>query len=109
MLTAGWNLGESLGLPVAGYLVGAAIGGHALGMVIAAGVIWATVAIRKVATSSVPGLLLAAALAVDPASVVLRLATLVTAGGVVAGAGLSAVWFLRVLRRSGLHVRFTQA
>ncbi len=199
ILTAGWNLGESLGLPVAGYLAGAALGGRALGMVIATGVIWATVALRKLVTRSVPGLLvisavvltlqtalvvatgstlvfllqfplanlalcvlfartartrqplvaqlaaevvglrqpssrnpgldrffqhatwlwaaifaisaawLAAVLAVAPASVVLRLATLVTIGGVVAGACLSALWFFRVLRRSGLHVRFTQA
>jgi hypothetical protein len=199
LLTAGWNLGESLGLPLAGYLVGAALGGHAVGMVAATGVIWLTVVIRKVATRSVPGLLvisalvltlqtalvvatgstlvfllqfplanlalcvlfartartreplvaqlaaevvglrqptsphpglerffqratwlwaaifavsaawLAAVLAVDPAGVVLRLATFVTIGGVAVGACLSALWFFRVLRRSGLHVRFTQA
>ena len=28
MLTAGWNLAESLGLPVAGYVVGARLGGR---------------------------------------------------------------------------------
>jgi hypothetical protein len=33
-LTAGWNLAESLGLPVAGYLAGAALGGQAVGMVV---------------------------------------------------------------------------
>jgi hypothetical protein len=53
MVTAGWNLAESLGLPVAGYLVGAKLGGE--------------------------------------------------------GAFLSSVWFIQTLRRSGLHVRFTQA
>ena len=28
MLTAGWNLAESLGLPVAGYAIGAQLGGR---------------------------------------------------------------------------------
>jgi hypothetical protein len=198
-LTAGWNLAESLGLPVAGYLVGAALGGELVGMVAATGVVWLTVAVRKVATRSVPGLLaisalvltvqtvlviatgstlffllqfplanlalcvlfartaptrkplvaqlagevvglrlpsphhpgldrffqkdtwlwaaifaastagLAAAIAIAPASVVLLLATIVTVGGAAAGAVLSILWFVRVLRRFGLHVRFTQA
>jgi hypothetical protein len=196
-LTAGWNLAESLGLPVAGYLVGAAIGGVAAGMVAATCVVWLTVAVRKVVTRSVPGLLaisalvltlqtvlviatgstlvfllqfplanlalcilfartaptreplvaqlaaevvglrqpssrhqgldrffqeatwlwaaifavsaagLATAMAIAPTSVVLLLATAVTVGGGAAGAAASAVWFIRVLRRFGLHVRFT--
>jgi hypothetical protein len=198
-LTAGWNLAESLGLPAAGYLVGAALGGQAAGMVAAAGVAWLTVAVRKAVTRSVPGLLaisalvltlqtalviatgstlafllqfplanlalcvlfartartreplvaqlaaevvglrqpssghpgldrffqeatwlwaaifaastagLAAAMAVSPASVVLLLATVVTVGGAAAGTVLSLLWFIRSLRRSGLHVRFVQA
>jgi hypothetical protein len=199
VLIAGWNLGESLGLPVAGYLIGAALGGDALGMVIATGVIWVTVVIRKVVTRSVPGLLvisalvltlqtvlvvatgstlvfllqfplanlalcvlfartartreplvaqlaaevvglrrpsshnpgldrffqhatwlwaaifaisaawLAAVLAVDPASVVLRLTVFVTIGGVAVGVFLSVLWFIRVMRRCDLGIRFTQA
>jgi hypothetical protein len=32
----------------------------------------------------------------------------VSIGGVVAGTFLSSVWFVRVLRRSGLRVRFAQ-
>lgn len=198
-LTAGWNFAESLGLPVAGYLAGAALGGQAAGMVVATIVVWVTVAVRKVATSGVPGMLaisalvltlqtalviatgstlvfllqfplanlvlcilfartartreplvarlaaevvglrqpsashpgldrffqgatwlwasifaasaagLAAAMAVEPASFVLLLTTAVTVGGIVAGACLSAMWFVRVLRRSGLRVRFSQA
>ena len=198
ILTAGWNLAESLGLPVAGYLVGATLGGRAAGMVAATGVIWLTVAVRKVATGNVPGLLiisalvltlqaalvvatgsilvfllqfplanlalavlfartaptrkplvaqlaaevvglrqpssrppgldrffqevtwlwaaifaastagLAVAMAIASAQVVELLTTAVTLGGVVAGAFLSALWFVRVLRRLGLHVRFTQ-
>jgi hypothetical protein len=199
ILTAGWNLTESLGLPAAGYLVGAVLGGQAVGMVTATGVLWLTAAVRKVATRSVPGLLaisalvltlqtalviatgstlvfllqfplanlalcvlfartaptrkplvaqlatevvglrqppsrhagldrffqeatwlwaaifaasaagLAAAMAIASANVVLLLTTAVTVGGVAAGAFLSVLWFIRVLRRFGLHVRFIQA
>ena len=38
MLTAGWNLAESLGLPVAGYAIGAKLGGRDAGMLAATGV-----------------------------------------------------------------------
>jgi hypothetical protein len=196
MLTAGWNLAESLGLPVAGYLVGAELGRRDAGMVTAAAVVWLAVAVRQAATRSVPGLLmisalvltlqtaavlatgsvlvfllqfplanlalcvlfgrtaptrkplvaqlaaevvalryptrhpglhrffqgatwlwagifavsavgLAAALAIEPVKVFLLLTTAVTIGGVVAGTFLSTLWFIRVLRRSGLRVRFT--
>jgi uncharacterized membrane protein len=196
MLTAGWNLAESLGLPVAGYLVGAELGGRDAGMVMAAAAVWLAVAVRQAATRSVPGLLmisalvltlqaaavlatgsnllfllqfplgnlalcvlfgrtaptrkplvaqlaaevvalryptrhpglhrffqgatwlwagifavstagLAAALAIEPVNVFLLLTTAVTIGGVVAGTFLSTLWFIRVLRRSGLRVRFT--
>jgi len=198
-LTAGWNFAESLGLPVAGYLAGAALGGQAAGMVAATVVVWVTVGVRKVATTGVPGMLaisalvltlqtalviatgstlvfllqfplanlamcilfartartreplvarlaaevvglrqpssghpgldhffqgatwlwatifaasaagLAAAMAVEPASVVLLLTTAVTVGGIAAGACLSAMWFVRVLRQSGLRIRFARA
>jgi hypothetical protein len=196
MLAAGWNLAESLGLPVAGYLVGAELGRRDAGMVTAAAVVWLAVAVRQAATRSVPGLLmisalvltlqtaavlatgsvlvfllqfplanlalcvlfgrtaptrkplvaqlaaevvalryptrhpglhrffqgatwlwagifavstvgLAAALAIEPVKVFLLLTTAVTIGGVVAGTFLSTLWFIRVLRRSGLRVRFT--
>jgi hypothetical protein len=198
VLTAAWNLAESLGLPAAGYLVGAALGGQPVGMVAATTVMWGIVAIRKVASRGVPGLLmisalvltlqtilvvatgstlvfllqfplanlalcilfartartgeplvarlaaevvglrqpsarhpgldrffrgatwlwaaifaasaagLAAAMAIEPAGVVPLLATIVTVGGTVAGAFLSFLWFMRVLRRFGLHVRLSQ-
>jgi hypothetical protein len=62
MLTAGWNLAESLGIPVAGYFVGAALGGRDAGMIAATVVVWLTVAGRKVLTHSVPGLLTISAL-----------------------------------------------
>ncbi len=62
MLTAGWNLAESLGLPVAGYFVGAVIDGRNAGMIAATAVCWLTVIARKVVTRSVPGLLTISAL-----------------------------------------------
>jgi len=62
MVTAGWNLAESLGLPVAGYLVGAKLGGEDAAMVVSTAVVWLTVAVRKAATRSVPGLLTISAL-----------------------------------------------
>jgi hypothetical protein len=62
VVTAGWNLGESLGLPVVGYLVGAKLGGMDVGMVAATAVVWLTVVVHKLATRSVPGLLTISAL-----------------------------------------------
>jgi hypothetical protein len=62
MLTAGWNLAESLGIPVVGYLVGARFGGRDVGMIAATGAVWLTVLGRKVITRSVPGLLTISAL-----------------------------------------------
>jgi hypothetical protein len=198
MLTVGWNLAESLGLPVAGYLVGARLGGQGAGMAAATAVVWLTAAVRKMVTRRVPGLLmisalvltlqtalvittgsvllfllqfplanlalcvlfartaatrkplvaqlaaevvalrqpssrnpglhrffqgatwlwagifaastvgLAVLLAIEPAKVFLLLTMVVTIGGVVAGTAASVLWFVRVLRRSGLRVRFAQ-
>ena len=62
ILTAGWNLAESLGIPVAGYFVGAAMGGRDAGMIAATVVVWLTVVARKALTRSVPGLLTISAL-----------------------------------------------
>ena len=62
MLTAGWNLAESLGLPVAGYFIGATLGGRDAGMLAATGVVWLTATGRKAFTRSVPGLLTISAL-----------------------------------------------
>src|SRR5579863_2140031 len=62
MLTAGWNLAESLGIPVAGYLVGEKLGGRDAGMLAATAVVWLTVIGRKVLTRTVPGLLMISAL-----------------------------------------------
>jgi hypothetical protein len=52
---------------------------------------------------------LAVLLVVEPASVFLWLATVVTVAGVAAGTVASVVWFTRMLRRCGLRVRFGQA
>jgi hypothetical protein len=198
LLTAGWNLAESLGLPVAGYFAGAALGGRDTGMVVATVVVWLTVVGRKLLTRSVPGLLMISALVLtlqtavvivtgsvlffllqfplanlglcvlfartaptrkplvaqlaaevvalrhpshhpglhrffqgatwlwagifalstvglvllmvfEPVKVFLLLTTAVTIGGIIAGTFLSAFWFVRVLRRFGLRVRFAQS
>jgi hypothetical protein len=42
----------------------------------------------------------------EPVTLFLLLSTAVTIGMVVVGAGVSAVWFLAVIRKSGLRVRF---
>jgi hypothetical protein len=60
--TAGWNLGESVGLPIAAYLVGGWLGGQDAGMVAATVVMWVAVAVRKIAAHTVPGLLTISAL-----------------------------------------------
>jgi hypothetical protein len=198
ILTAGWNLTESVGLPVAAYAVAAWAGGRDAGMVAGLVAIWVTAVIRKVVTGSVPSLLtitaieltvqaavvlatgalwlfllqfplanlamcllfartaggpdplvarlaaevvalrqpatrhpglhrffqgatwlwagifllLTAALAVlmvtEPVNVFLLLTTAVTVALVVAGTGASVLWFLSVLRRLGLRLRFAQ-
>jgi hypothetical protein len=56
-LTAGWNLAESLGLPLLAYAVAARLGGQGPGMAAATAAIWLTAVVRKVLTGSVPGLL----------------------------------------------------
>jgi hypothetical protein len=198
MLTAGWNLAESLGLPVVGYLAGEQLGGRNAGMLAATAVVWLTVIGRKVFTGSVPGLLTISALvltlqtavvimtgsvlffllqfplanlglcvlfartaptrrplvaqlaaevvalrhpshhrglhrffqgatwlwagifalsaigmsvlmATETAKVFLLLTTAVTIGGIAAGTVLSSLWFVSVVRRFGLKVRFSQA
>ena len=57
ILTAGWNLTESVGLPVAAYAVAAWADGRDAGMVAGLVAIWVTAVIRKVVTGSVPSLL----------------------------------------------------
>ena len=199
LLTAGWNLSESVGLPMAAYLVAAWLDGRNAGLVAGLMAIWLTTGIRKVATGSVPSLLtisavvltvqtavvlatgqlwlfllqfplanfclcvlfartangpnplvarlaaevvalrqpathhpgldrffqgatwlwagifllLTASLAVlmvtEPAALFLMLSTVATAALIVAGTGASTLWFLSVLRRLGLRLRFAPA
>jgi len=52
---------------------------------------------------------LAALMVVEPFTVVLILATVITVAGTIAGALASALWFMRVLRRFGLRVSFGRA
>jgi hypothetical protein len=199
LLTAGWNLTESVGLPVAAYVVAAWLGGRDAGLISALAVIWLTAVIRKVVTGSVPSLLtisavvltlqtavvlatgelwlfllqfplanlcmcvlfaqtasgpnplvarlaaevvalrqpathhpgmhrffqgatwlwagifllltvgLAVMMVTEPTKMFLLLSTAVTAALVVAGIGVSTLWFLSVLRRLGLRLRFAPA
>jgi hypothetical protein len=52
---------------------------------------------------------LAVLLVLEPAAVFLLLTTVVSVAGVAAGTFLSVVWFMTMLRRSGLRVRFGHA
>ena len=65
------------------------------------GATWLWAAIFAVSTVG-----LAALMATQPVKVFLLLTTAVTIGGVVAGTAATVLWFIRVLRRSGLRVRF---
>jgi uncharacterized membrane protein len=56
-----WSLTESAGLPIAAYAVAARLGGRDAGLLAGLTAVWATAAIRKVATRSVPSLLLISA------------------------------------------------
>src|SRR5450759_1098093 len=138
LLTAGWNLSESVGLPVAAYVVAGWLDGRNAGLIAGLVAIWLTAAIRKVVTGTVPSLLtisvvvltvqtavvlatgelwlfllLTAGLAVlmvtEPTKTFLMLSTAATAALVVAGTGASTLWFLSVLRRLGLRLRFAPA
>jgi hypothetical protein len=56
--TAGWNLAESFGLPTVGYALAAWLAGRDAGLWAMLGAIWVTAVIRKIATGSVPGLVM---------------------------------------------------
>jgi uncharacterized membrane protein len=56
----GWNLAESFGLPLAAYGLIAGLWGRNAGVLAMLGVIWITAAIRKVATGTVPALVVIA-------------------------------------------------
>jgi hypothetical protein len=198
LLTAGWSLTESFGLPVAAYVVAARLDGRDAGLVGGLVAIWLTAVIRKLATGSVPSLLTISAVVLtlqtavvigtgelwlfllqfplanlcmcvlfartasgpnplvaqlaaevvalrqpathhpglhrffqeatwlwagifllltagltmlmvtEPAGMFVMLSTMATAALVVAGTGASTLWFLSVLRRLGMRLRFAQ-
>jgi uncharacterized membrane protein len=56
--TVAWNLTESVGLPVAALVLGAWLGGRNAGLLAGLGAVWLTALIRKIATGSVPGLVI---------------------------------------------------
>jgi hypothetical protein len=62
VLSVGLSLGESLGLPIAGYVAGMALSGQTAAMLTATAVLWLTMVVRKLVTRTVPGLLIISAL-----------------------------------------------
>lgn len=82
ILTAGWSLTESAGLPTAAYL----LAGAGIFLLLTAG--------------------LGVLMVTEPAGTFLTFSTAVTIVLVVAGTGVSTLWFLSVLRRLGLKLRF---
>jgi hypothetical protein len=61
LLTAGWSLTESIGLPAAAYLAAARLDGRNAGLIAGLAAIWLTAIGRKAVTGSVPGLLVISA------------------------------------------------
>jgi hypothetical protein len=55
---AGWNIAESFGLPTGGYAIAALVAGRDAGLWTMLGAIWLTAIVRKLATGSVPGLVM---------------------------------------------------
>jgi len=68
--TLSWSLGESAGLPLAALIVGAWLGGRNAGLLASVGATWAIMAVRKIATGSVPGLLTISAIVLTLQTVV---------------------------------------
>jgi hypothetical protein len=62
LVTAGWSLTESIGLPVAAYALAAWLDGRDAGLIAGLAAIWLTAVIRKIVTGSVPSLLIISAL-----------------------------------------------
>ena len=60
--TAGWSIGEAAGIPLAAYLGVDAIAGRAAGVLAGLVAVWLVLAVRKLATGKVPGLLMISAL-----------------------------------------------
>lgn len=60
--TMALNLGESVGFPLAAFVIAAWLGGRNAGLISGVAAVWITVVIRKLATGSVPGLLIISAI-----------------------------------------------
>jgi uncharacterized membrane protein len=60
--TVGWNVAESLALPIAAYAGGAWLGGRNAGLLAGLAAIWLTAVVRKIVTGTVPGLLMISAI-----------------------------------------------
>src|SRR5487761_1606467 len=60
--TTAWSLTESAGIPLAALAIGAWLGGRNIGLLAGLAAIWATAAIRKIVTGSVPSLLMISAI-----------------------------------------------
>ena len=60
--TAVWGLAEAAGLPIGAYLGASALAGSAAGILASLAVVWLTVLVRKLASATVPGLLMISAL-----------------------------------------------
>ncbi len=56
--TMGWNLAEAVGFPIAAFAVADWLDGRDAGLICGVAAVWITAIIRKLATGSVPGLLI---------------------------------------------------
>jgi hypothetical protein len=56
--STGWNLAESFGLPLGGYVLAASLWGREAGVLAMLAAIWITAVVRKLATGTVPGLIM---------------------------------------------------
>jgi uncharacterized membrane protein len=68
--TTGWSLTESAGLPLGALALGAWLGGRNVGLLAGLAAIWVTAVIRKIATGSVPSLLMISAIVLTIQTVV---------------------------------------
>jgi hypothetical protein len=58
--STGWNLAESFGLPLGGYILASWLWGHQAGVIAMLAAIWITAIVRKIVTGTVPGLVVIA-------------------------------------------------
>jgi hypothetical protein len=62
VLTASWNMAESVGLPFGAYIVATALAGRDPGLLAGLGVVWLLIVIRKLVSGSASALLMISAL-----------------------------------------------